>query len=426
MSILNGFSKDYERYLLDSLSNHIETILSNFKAAYRKIYSSSHILIRLIENWKKHLDSKKIVRTFLMDLSKAFDCIPHDLLIAKLHAYGFNKKALTFLYSYIKRRKQSVKINDTESFFQILLSGAPQGSILGPFLFNLFINDLFFFIKDAELANFADDNTIYVGSKDLTELLEILRKKCETAINWFKTNKVIVNPDKFQSLIMRSEKDLSKSVLYINGVEVTIESSAKLLSIEIDNKLDFEKHISNIRKKSSNQLNAICRLETFMGHKEKEAIINTFVHSNFNYGCLIWHFSSKKSQVEKIHERSLKFLLNDYLSSYAELLVTSTSVSMETKRLRTMVYEIFKTLNNLNPVFMKDIFYYSPDVNHKKHNLYIHIQNKTKFGNKSVRAFGANIWNTLPEYIISTTSLLEFKKIIKTWPGPTCKCTVCK
>ena len=310
MSILNGFSKDYERYLLDSLSNHIETILSNFKAAYRKIYSSSHILIRLIENWKKHLDSKKIVRTFLMDLSKAFDCIPHDLLIAKLHAYGFNKKALTFLYSYIKRRKQSVKINDTESFFQILLSGAPQGSILGPFLFNLFINDLFFFIKDAELANFADDNTIYVGSKDLTELLEILRKECETAINWFKTNKMIVNPDKFQSMIISSKKDLSKSVLNINGVELTMEPSVKLLGIEIDNKLNFEKHISNICRKASNQLN-ICRLETFMGHKEKEAIINTFVHSDFNYGCLIWHLISKKSQnkVEKIHEKSLKFLL---------------------------------------------------------------------------------------------------------------------
>ena len=94
---MNGFSKVYERYLLNSLSNHIEKILSI--AAYRKTYSSIHVLIRLIENWKKHLDNKKIVGTVLMDLSKAFDCIPHDLLIAKLHAYGFNKKALTFLYS---------------------------------------------------------------------------------------------------------------------------------------------------------------------------------------------------------------------------------------------------------------------------------------------------------------------------------------
>ena len=103
-----------------------------------------------------------------MDLSKAFDCIPHDLDTAKLHAHGFNKKALGFLYSYLKPRKQSVKINDTESFFQILLSGVPQGSILGSILFNLFINALFFFIKDAELANFADDNAIYDSSKYLT------------------------------------------------------------------------------------------------------------------------------------------------------------------------------------------------------------------------------------------------------------------
>ena len=93
--------------------------------------------------------------------------------------------------------------------------------------------------------------------------------------------------------------------------------------------------------------------------------------------------------MEKIHERSVKFLLNDYLSSYAELLEKSSSVSMETKRLRMMVCEIFKTLKYLNPVFMKDIFHYSPNVTHKKHNLYIHTQNTTKFGNKSLRAFGA-------------------------------------
>ena len=151
VNILNGFSKVYEKYLLSSLSNHIEKILSNFMAAYRETCSSGHILTRLIENWKKHLDTKKVVGTVLIDLSKAFGCIPHDLLIAKLHAYGFNKKALTFLYPYLKRRKQGVIINYMESLYQILLSGVPQGSIPGPILFNLFINDYFFLIKEAEL-----------------------------------------------------------------------------------------------------------------------------------------------------------------------------------------------------------------------------------------------------------------------------------
>ena len=174
------------------------------------------------------------------------------MLIAKLHAYGFNKKTFTFLYSYLKRRKQSVKINDTESFFQILLSGVHQVSVLGSIFFNLFINNLFFFIKEAELSNFADDNTMNVGSKDLTDLLEVLQKECETAINWFKKHIMIVNPDTCQSmiymylkkdLVMYLKKDQSKSVLNMKGVE--------LLGIEIGNKLNFEKHISNICKKAS-------------------------------------------------------------------------------------------------------------------------------------------------------------------------------
>ena len=181
------------------------------------------------------------------------------------------KKVLTFFYSYLKRRKQNFKINDTESFFQIFSSGVPQGSILGPILFNPFTNDLFFFIKESELANFADDNTMYMGRKDFTELLTILQKECETAINWFKRNNMIVNPNTFQLMIVSSAKDLSKSILNING----IESSVTFLSIEIDNKL------------------------------------NTF--------------SSKKFQnkAENVHESSLKF--------HAELLEITTSISMETK-----------------------------------------------------------------------------------------------
>ena len=112
-----------------------------------------------------------------------FLCIPHNLLVAKLYADGLSEDAVTFVYSYLKRRKQGVKINDTESAFQISLSDIPQGSILGPILLNIFINDLFLFIKVAELANFADDNTMQVARNSMEVFIKVLQKESKSAID---------------------------------------------------------------------------------------------------------------------------------------------------------------------------------------------------------------------------------------------------
>ena len=146
---MNIFSTIYERFLHENLTNYVETFLSKFISAYRKSYSN-HVLIRLIENWKKSLDQKKFVGAVLMDLSKAFDSIPHDLLIAKMHAYGFSIDTVTYFYSYLKRRKQNARIINTHSVFQILLSGVPQCSILRPLLFNILINDLYLWVSKTD------------------------------------------------------------------------------------------------------------------------------------------------------------------------------------------------------------------------------------------------------------------------------------
>lgn len=134
-----------------------------------------------------------------MDLSKAFDWIPHDLIIANLNAYGFYENALVLVYSYLKWRKQSVWINNVYSSFQEIVSGVPQGSFVGPILFNFYINAIFSFIKQATMYNYADDHTLAFFSKSLPDLVNVLENEADSALSWLEQNEMIAHPNKFHA-----------------------------------------------------------------------------------------------------------------------------------------------------------------------------------------------------------------------------------
>ena len=152
----------------------MNTLFSPFISAYRESYNTQHVLIRLIEVWRKNLDNNYFTKAVLMGLSKAFNCIPHDLVIAKLAAYGFDKNMICYIYSYLKSRKQCVSVNNIKSTFEEIIAGVTQGSIVGPILFNIFSNDFSCCILVASAHNFADDNTLSSFAKAIENLISIL------------------------------------------------------------------------------------------------------------------------------------------------------------------------------------------------------------------------------------------------------------
>ena len=163
VSLLPLVSKIFERVMQEQMIVFIGDFLSPYLCGYRKGYNAQYALIAMIEKWKKSLDEGGIFAAIMMDLSKAFDTINHELLIAKLHAYGFEKSALSIVNDYLSGRYQRVKINSSFSNWSKLLSGVPQGSVLGPLLFNIYINDLFLELVNTHACNFADDTTLSVG-----------------------------------------------------------------------------------------------------------------------------------------------------------------------------------------------------------------------------------------------------------------------
>ena len=218
------------------------------------------MLIKLIEEWKENLDKNYIVGRVLMDLLKAFDCIPHDLLSAKLFAYGFNGNSLKYIFTYLKKRKQCFHINNFRSDFKSIISRVPQGSIVRPILSNAFLNDFFFCIRKASAHNFADD--ILLNCYYIKLLLEILIAESKNAINF--------SDDKFKSIIIQKSNQTIKPNQFLRENDIVeIASSVKLLGILIDDQLNFNLH-SVTCKSASKQLNALVRSKCFQDFEERK------------------------------------------------------------------------------------------------------------------------------------------------------------
>ena len=247
----------------------------------------------MLEKGKRSVDGGKNFGVLLTDLSKTFDCLDHELLIAKLNAYGFSL-ALR-LRNYLSNRRQRTRIGDLLSdWFEVIL-GVPQGSILGSLLVNIFLADLFLVLKDVNIAKFADDNTPITSANNIDDLIDSLEKVSSSLFKWFKDNLFKCNPDKCHLSVSTNEKTK------INIVEFSIENSdcEKLLGAKIDNNLRFDCHVSDMCKKVNRKINALARIALFINMNKRCILMNSFYRSQFNYYYLIWicHSRTNNSKI---------------------------------------------------------------------------------------------------------------------------------
>ena len=232
-------------------------------------------MITLTEKWKKSVGNGRAFGALLTDLSKAFDCLSHELLIAQLNAYGFDKRSLTLIFNYLSNRKQRVKINYSFSSLSETLFGVPQGSILGPLLFNIFICDMFYFMEDYEIANYTDDSTPFSAKPGHKSVIQELQASSSILFTWFRNNYMKANTDKSHPLLSGN----SNLTANIDGNVIESEGNQVLLGITIDSNLSFNMHINNLYKKASVKLNALARIAGYMDFPKRRLIMKAFITS---------------------------------------------------------------------------------------------------------------------------------------------------
>ena len=385
ISILPIISKIFEKLICKLLSNH-----------FPKGFGAQHYLLLIKDRWKKAVDSNKVFGAILTDLSKAFDCICHDLLVAKLHAYGLSLPALKMIQDYLLNRKQRTNIGSSYSTWEDITSGVPQGSILGPLLFNIFLCDLFLEHENCCYVDFADGTTPYTVANNTAEVLEKLTNIMQRLFTWFAKNQMNANHGKCH-LLVSTQEDAN---IQISNTTINCSRSQKLLGIVFDNKLRFDKHIENICQKANRKLNALAIVTNYMVLPKRRILMNEFFKAQFNYCPVVWMFHSRSldNKINRLQERCLRIIYNDKRSTFEEFSAKDNSVSVHHNNSHTLAIEIDKVANGILPEITNEVFKLREETHY-------HLRHITQFlvdpihsvfnSSESVSYLGPKIWEQI-------------------------------
>ena len=313
-----------------------------FLLVFGKGHSVQQSLLIVIEKWKRALDENMKVGAIFMDLSKALDTLNDRLLLTKLQAYGLQPTALNQMENYLTGCFQRTNVSNSYKSWSEVITSVLQGSILGPLLFNIFLNDLFLYPQETFLSNYADDNTLYSIGNTTESIKRALSNDFQSIENWYHENLMVLNAKKCHYMCVGID---SENNFIFDGIKLPNSCEEKILRVIIDNEHKFDPHIRSMLKKAAQKLGVLNRISSLTCKKLvfKKLLFNAVIKFHFSYCPLMWMFSSQRSNnlITRIHKRPLGTVYNDTSSTFQELLQHNKSVSIHHTNIQTLTMEVF-------------------------------------------------------------------------------------
>lgn len=424
VNMLPSYEKVLELLVKDDLCNFIENnnILTNCQSGFRKNNSCETAIQSVLVQWKGVLNKKLYVGAIFLDFKRAFETINRPLLLEKLERMGFRGTVLKWFNSYLINRMQVCKYKNSVSEPREVLHGVPQGSVLGPILFILYLNDIVTYIKNSiarvEIQMFADDTLIYVTGNDIDVIIETLNEALEHICKWLTKNNLTLNTEKSKVMLLSNQFSTinnSNRHVEINQQKIQRVTEFKYLGVIIDQHLKFSSHANYVIKKVSKKVYFLCRISSFLSEWSKLLVYKTIIAPHFIYcpTILFMFNNSEFYSLQKIQNKALRSILN--CNSYTSIRFMLEQVEILSVRqiimLNVFIF-LFKLLNNMLPThlleycsFINDIHDYNTRNNQ---NFYVERSN-TNYGQNHLFNKGLRLYNDLPQEIKNSSTIIMFK-----------------
>ena len=419
VSLLPQFSKILEKIFNSRLDTFLERcdILNEAQFGFRAKYNTTHALMKLMTGISDSIDQKKSTIGIFIDLKKAFDTVNHKILREKLDKYGIRGVANSWIKSYLDNRKQFVCVKDCNSELLNISCGVPQGSILGPKLFILYINDMCNVTKIFEYVLFADDTNLFCSNDNMKVLIKEINEGLSKLKKWFAVNKLSLSIEKTNFInFSKGKNNIDKDInIRIGNENVKRVDSTKFLGIIIQENLSWKMHIDKICSKMMKAIGIMNRMKSFLPQNSLRMLYNTLVVPHMTYSCEVWGstYPSNLTKIVLIQKKALR-IINDlnFLDHCEHLFDRKCMKFQKLTKLKIAIFMYKVKMKILPPPIQKLFTSNNQQMNTRQNIDFVLKYARTTNKLHSLSYSGVRTWNDIPQTIRNSASISTFKKLL--------------